>query len=324
VFVRLFFLAALLFIDLYGCKACYPACKAKIKDSHTLQSKAVALPVAGGLKLCTSLQRPDEKIIKYDPFLSLYLVKSSHLFAYPFSILETKASDLALITNNGVYKGDYTTHQIGLNQFGVFFKKTKEPGVVMSSCCLVSGVTSSRGIIEAPYLKHFLKSKKSSYGDIGIRITQGAVVGLCDPFFKNNPFKNGDKILSFDGKRVNSSSQLMQEILFGELGSIHRVVLLRSGKKKYFKVTSQKRYGGGYLSDTFLERKGFYFNQQLQLAQESKAVKSYGLKLGDKLIMVDGVKVSSQEELRELIARKKSYKRLLFRRDGFDFFVNIK
>ena len=77
-----------------------------------------------------------------------------------------------------------------------------------------------------------------------------------NPFIKANPFKKGDAIVGFNGKKVHNSATFMRKILFSKVGSSHRIKVKRGSKYLNFKVKTKKRYGGGYLSDTFLEQKG--------------------------------------------------------------------
>jgi len=78
------------------------------------------------------------------------------------------------------------------------------------------------------------------------------------------------------------------------------------------------------LSDTFLESRGLYFDVKLHLTQIGGAFKKYGLHIGDRLIQLDGVRIANQKELREYLQKRKAYSSMLFERNGFQFFVNIK
>ena len=85
-----------------------------------------------------------------------------------------------------------------------------------------------------------------------------------------------------------------------------------------------KRYGGGYISDTFLEKKGIFFDKDLKIIKLKGMYKSYGFKLGDKLLKVNGTFVNSYTEVRKNISNFDEKASLLFQRDGFQFFVSIK
>jgi S1-C subfamily serine protease len=184
-----------------------------------------------------------------------------------------------------------------------------------------------RGIIQKEYLKHFVTTKKSEYGDIGIRVKNEkgrVVVTASDPFFEDNPFKVNDVIVALDGKKVQAASTFMRRVLFSQVGSKHSVKVQRQKRYLTHSVVTKKRYGGGEVSDTFLESRGLYFDRRLSLVKIEKKFKNYGIKEGDRLIQIDGVLVKNQKELREYLQSAKDYTSLLFERDGFEFFVNIK
>jgi hypothetical protein len=87
---------------------------------------------------------------------------------------------------------------------------------------------------------------------------------------------------------------------------------------------TQQRYGGGQMSDTFLESKGIYLDEKLTIKSLDKEFQKYGLLVGDRLLEVNKVGVKTQEELRSYLENFKDYSALLFERDNFQFFVNIK
>jgi len=327
VLLRLLVTYLLLFINLYACKGGYSSCVAKVQDSNTFTKNTLAIPVTKTKRLVYAHKPPHANILKYDPFLSLYLIEEPFSFAYPFELNMRLQLGTAVVTQNGSCEGKFLSRQIGLNIFANYGAKLTTPAIIMSSCCWLEGLVTKRGVIQKNYLRHFLKSKNTFYGDIGIRVeqnTKSVSVLAIDPFVKSNPFKKGDTIFSFDGKKVRNAAWLMEHILFSNLGSKHHVKVKRAGKILTFSVTTQKRYGGGFVSDTFLESRGLYFDQQLRLTKVSGFLKNYGLKNRDRLIQVNGVSVKNQKELRENIENFKNYSSLLFERDGFEFFVNIK
>ena len=97
----------------------------------------------------------------------------------------------------------------------------------------------------------------------------------------------------------------------------------RDSKYLNFKVKTKKRYGGGYVSDTFLEQKGIYFSQNLTILKIANEFEGYGLKVGDRLIQVNGKKVSDTTDIRKHISSFKHFAILLFEREHFQFFIKI-
>lgn len=326
--LRLFALLSLFFLNLYSCHGGYSSCIAKIKDSNTLRDNSLYIPVKNHKLLVYSKREPKEKILKYDPFLSLYLIEDKNRFAYPFDINMRLQLGTALVDNKIAKEGKILSNQVGLNHFAHYSEKQLQPALITSSCCSLEGIVTQRGVIQKEYIKRFLqKNTKVIYGDIGVRLKsiKGSVyVTARDPFLENNSFKKGDIIVSFDKKKVDNAASLMQTILFLKIGTLHDVVVKRSGKKIILKVKSVKRYGGGFLSDTFLEQKGIYFDTSLHIVKLSKKFRAYGMQLGDQLLQVNGTTVKNQDELLRYIEDFKDYSTLLFERSKFQFFVNIK
>ena len=325
--LRVILLIPLISFNLFACKGGYDSCKQKIIDSHTIKNKTLQIPIQYTKRVIFSKKMPNGNIVKYDPFLSLYLIEDKKPFAYPYDINMRLQLGTAILNTKKAKEGKFLHNQIGLNSFAKYNQTLGIPALLSSSCCSLEGLVTSRGVIQKEYLQHFLRAKKVSYGDIGIRVNNDkgfVIVNASDPFTKNNSFKVGDCIVAFDNTKVKSASVLMQKILFSVIGSKHNVKVKRGSKFLNFSVLTKKRYGGGYLSDTFLEQKGIYFDESLQITNITKKFQDYGLDVGDKLVGVNGVLVNNQDELRHYIENFKDYSSLLFERNKFQFFVNLK
>ena len=324
---RLFTLLTLLFLNSFACQGGYNSCISKIKDSHTIQKNSLYIPVAKHKLLVYSQTKPDAKILKYDPFLSLYLIEDRKKFPYPFDINMRLQLGTAMVNEKIAKEGKTLTNQIGLNRLAHYNTKVKRPALITSSCCSLEGIATGDGVIQKEYIRRFLSKVPVGYSDIGIRVKneKGLVlVSASNPYLKKNPFQKGDCILSHNGKRVKAASTFIRDILFSKLGSTHKIKIKRNGKFLTLKVKATKRYGGGNISDTFLEQKGIYFDKKLHIVKLSNRYKAYGMLLGDKLLQVNGTTVKNQEELLRYIEKFKDFTSLLFERRKFQFFVNIK
>lgn len=62
--------------------------------------------------------------------------------------------------------------------------------MLLNSCCAIEGIVTERGIIEKEYIDRFLKVKKVSYGDFGVRVKD---VGSDVVVFSSNPFIEGNR-----------------------------------------------------------------------------------------------------------------------------------
>jgi len=324
--LRVFFALNLVLVSLYACKGGYKTCIAKVQDSHAIHNQLLQIPVSKTQKLIYSKVRPKAKILKHDPFLNLYLVKSYSKFKYPFSTNYKLSLGHAAVNNQRAIEGRITKEQVGLNSLANFSEVISAPSLLLSSCCALEGIVTQKGIIQKEYIDHFLKSKNLHYGDIGIRVwdvKNKTIIRRVNPFEKSLGFHVGDEVLEMDSKKVHNAAQLMRKILFSKVGSKHKLKIKRDNKTIILNAQTLKRYGGGNIGDTFLESKGLYFDQNLCITKVSEEFKKYGLKVGDKLLQVNGKKVKSIDEIRENIDDFKFYASLLFTRNHFQFFVNI-
>ena len=323
---RLLLALNLLLLNLYACKGGFSFCQQKIIDSNAVTSNIIQVPVKKHQRLLYSTQIPNAKVIKYDPFLSLYLIEDKKGFNYPFSFNLMNSAGVAGVTKKSVIKGKVLKHQVGLNKFATFSDALFTPSLLTSSCCALVGLVTPQGIIEKAYIERFVQNKNSSYADLGIRVKQEGkyvIVDTVDPYAKNNPFKKDDYILKYNGKKVTSASSFMKSALFSKVGTTQKLQIKRHQKILNITKESEKRFGGGYISDTFLERKGIYFGDDLRINRLNDAQRKNGLKLCDTLIGIDGKKVRNQEEAMQIISGTKKFKSLLIQRDDFQFFVQI-
>lgn len=325
--LKLFLALALLFLNLFACKGGYDSCKNKINDSNAIQNSTLSIAVPNNKKLIYSKSQPNAKILKHDAFLNLYLIEDKKGFKHPFAINNNLYLEVASVDAKRALAGKISKQQLGLESFATFSKKTPTPALLLNSCCNLEGIVTEMGIIQKVYLERFLSSQSSDYGDIGIRVSDAkadVTIQRVDPFFIANPFKVGDKIVSLNGKKVINSATFMRQILFSKIGSIQSIKIKRGSKQIEYRVKVSKRHGGGFVSDTFLEQKGIYFSQNLSITHIRDSFDGYGLKVGDRLIQVNGKKVSSTKDIAAYLNDFKYTASLLFSRDGFDFFVNIK
>ena len=324
---RLFIILTLLFLNLYACQSGYASCKKKILDSHTLSNNITNIPITKHTRVIFSHTKPNAKILKHDPFLSLYLVEDKKGFRYPFRMKNRPILGIAGVTNTKSIKGNIKKHQIGLNHFALFSKKLPYPALILNSCCYLQGIVTPEGIIEKAYIQHFIHTKKVAYSDIGIRVKDEkklVIVRAINPFMADNKLQINDCILEFDGKKVKSSAQLMRWILFSKLHSKHKLKIKRNAKLLTLQAKSHKRSGGGYLSDTFLEFLGISFDKNLNIVKIMPEAKKYHLHLGDKLLQINQKTIKTEAQILQIISQSKKSVNLLFQRVGFQFFVKIK
>jgi len=324
--LRLFVALNLLLLNLYACKGGYDSCKNKINDSSSISNKILQIPIEKNQRIIFSRTTPNETILKHDPFLSLYLVEDKKRFKYPFTINNKLILGTAVVSQKEAVEGKVLQHQIGLNSFAMFSECITVPSLLLTSCCSLEGIATPQGIIEKEYIERFIKIKKVSYSTVGIRVVDEkklVIVSTVNPYIKGNPFKVDDCILELDGKKVKNASTFMRDILFSKLDITHKIKIKRDGKILILNAKSQKRYGGGYLTDIFLKFLGISFDATLTVVNIEEKAKKYSLKLGDKLLKMNQKDITTEAEILETISKSKESINLLFQRDNFQFFVKI-
>ena len=215
--LRLFFVLNFLLLNLFACKGGYDSCIQKVVDSNTILNQKLQIPVIKKQRLLFTNQTPNTKIIKYNPFLSLYLIKDKQKFKYPFRINKHFSLGSASVNEKIAIEGKIKKQQIGLNKFATYNEALFAPSLLTNSCCGLEGIVTPRGIIQKEYIKRFLQTKNCLYSDIGIRVKdtkKSVVVTSSDPFIKNNPFKINDIIIKFDSRKVKNSSHQQRTFFY--------------------------------------------------------------------------------------------------------------
>ena len=157
--LRLFVALNLLLLNLYACKGGYDSCKNKVNDSNSLSNHILQIPVKKNQRIIFSKTTPNETILKYDPYLSLYLVEDKKGFKYPFKTNHRLILGTAVINKKEAVEGKVLQHQIGLSSFATFSECITVPSLLLTSCCSLEGIATPEGIIEKDYIDRFMKIK---------------------------------------------------------------------------------------------------------------------------------------------------------------------
>jgi len=308
-------------------------CYAKNKQSFVYFGDTRAVAVAKHLAVAYSQTKPKASFVKFDPFLNLYLFQSKKTLK-PIRLKSTHALKLgewiAGMDDTSLYAGNFAKSGDLLDSFYLQNAKLEENSIIACLCCEVYGIGIGAGsFIGSEYIKRFIKIKDIYYGDIGVRFEKHAnsfVVKSRDPFYQNQLLNVDDKILKINGKKITSLKQLNQMVLFSKPKSIVIVELLRGKHRLKRSLVIRSRMGGGYLSDSFLEKKGIFFDKDMKIVKVTKksfADKS-GLKIGDKLMQIDHKMIESQNDIKVYLSKlKEKETQLLFDRNDFQFFVKI-
>ena len=312
----------LLFSSLLACDAGFESCLQKVTALGVLSSNTLSIPLEGD-KVVVYSDTPLANVQKSDPFLHLYLLKATSKIRYPFKINKYLQNKELASVGKGIVCGKVVAPQVGLDRFARFSRPLFAPSLILNSCCELVAINTSKGIIQKAYIEHFLQ-KGADYGDLGIRLdlsVKEPVVASCNPFIKT-PFRIGDRIFMFDAKIVHTKEAFARKVLFASIGSKCSVKVIRNGKKQTLQATVYKREGGGFLSDTFLESIGVFVDQKLQVQTSSneKILK------GDRIIMINKKRVTSQKEIREALTKVREKKEFMvgLNRKGLDIFIVLR
>jgi hypothetical protein len=271
--------------------------------------------------------------LNYDPFTRTYDVRSTKkLNPVKFKGLAKIASgtELALIDKGGYRVGKIKSYANGFDRFGEFGLDNTLGKVLGAKCYTVVGIgTIKNRYIPSEFIQSFIGKGEASYGDIGVRFKQKGrryIVTKRDVYFPDNPFEVGDEIVKLNGKRYDRMDAFSFAILFAKPGTPFDVSIRRDGSLHRVKVISGQRYGGGYLTDTFLERFGLIFDKALvvQKVQPGSFAARKGIKPGDRILEFDGTPIKTINALTERISKKRlTHTSILFDRNDFQFFFTI-
>ena len=308
-------------------------CYKKNSNSFVYFGDIRAVAVTKNLAVAYSKTKPQVPYVKFDPFLNLYLFKSNKPLK-PIKLRSTHTLKLgewiAGMDDSSLYAGNFAKSSDLLDSFYLQNAKLEKNSIISCLCCEVYGLGIGAGsFIGSEYIKRFINAKNIYYGDIGVRFEKKAksfVVKSKDPLFIQQNLEVGDKILKINGKKIYSLKQLNQTILFSKPKSSITIELKRKNKILKKNIIIQPRNGGGYLSDSFLEKKGIFFSKDMKIKRINK--KSFGeingLKVGDKLIQIDHKKIENQNDLKKYLSKTKNKEvQLLFDRKDFQFFVKL-
>lgn len=311
----------------------FKQCYNKNQNSFVYIGQIRAIAVGPHSAVAYSKTKPTVPFVKYDPFLNLYLFHTKQTL-HPVRLKSTHALKVGEwiggMDEDSLFVGNFAKSGDVLDSMYLQNTSLKPNSIISCLCCDVYGLGVGKGeFIGSEYIKRFINTKDIFYGDVGARFEKRDgkfYVADIDPFYKNNQLNIGDEILSINNKKVNSLKELNQAILFATPKSKIKLAVKRGNKTMSFSSMVVPRSGGGNIEDSFLEKKGLLFDAKMKIVKiqnDSFAQKS-GLKIGDKLLEIDQMPISSSAHLRKILSDLKGKEvHLLFDRNDFQFFVNL-
>ena len=299
---------------------------------------------------------PVKNYVKFDPYLGLYLVASDAKLE-PVKMAEdnaTKKSDWVSVTHdlNATVYGHVKAQAQALGELDVLTFDVNGTGAVLSPCCKLRGIAvGGDKFVPSRYLRHFAAYKDVYYGDVGAVFEEKdgkLYVKSVDPLGRGATLMAGDEILSVNGEKFESLRELNERILFAAKGERLKFEIRRGEDVVKFsvavsdevkkeqktapktdenitKVAAKPQPAPNTDASSVRKLYGLTFDEKLRVKSvdgESDAAR-FGLRVGDKLIQVGAKVVKNRKEALALIAKNRG-QRLLFRRDGFDFFYNAR
>lgn len=257
----------------------------------------------------------------YNRFLGIYLIKGrSHSQSvdtiYPFK--ETKAG---LFASGKINTDVNFTKQCGLREFVNVAKKIEPFSILSGICCHLLAVANQNGyLIDAKFIEDFVQKENIHYGDIGVRFNEKMEVIYINPYYATS-LQVGDRVNNF-----GSICQLEDRIVFAKSQENISLRVNRTNQNLTYNVQVYQRFGGGLVSDTFLEQFGLRFSDNLTIIaiEDGSIAHQRGLKVGDRLLRIENHPVANANDVKGFFTynpqSKYSY---LIDRDNFQFFIEI-
>ncbi len=266
-----------------------------------------------------------DSALRNEPLLGLYIMDESK-GGQRLKMLNRHPKDVAAITSTTVLKNRIVNEGLNLDRLAILKKKSYKGLALFGACCTLRGFVADEGVVTSEMMLRFLRDHER-FATAGVRLAKvkgKTVVESVNPFFASNPFRVGDEILFFDGKK-RSFDTLSKEILFAKVGSKHNFRVKRNGSSEGLQVYLKERLGGGVLAETYLEQYGLRMNSNLEIVviDDKSVANTLGLMVGDALKAIDNSVVSSDRSVRALFAKGRPAKsmRLLIERHGLQFSV---
>lgn len=283
--------------------------------------------------------------IKFDPYLGLYLIKPGFTLRGAFMLDELDSrQDMWVMTleENIVNMGHIKSFGSELGQFDELSFNTGKAGMLVCDCASMVGISlGDNKFIPNRYLKHFARYDDVYYGDIGVKFTESnstIKVLSANPFGAGKELRSSDEVLSVNGKKPTSLREINEMILFADKGSVLKFDIARGSQILHYDIKMSNITAKNIPDDNkttqikkippkpkFLPEFGININKNMVITSikaNSKASK-LGLKVGDKIMQIDGVNVKNALHVDEIMKTKNAQSYYLISRDDFQFFVRV-
>lgn len=313
--------------------ATFDSCISKNRLAFVQKSEFIAIAISNDRLLVPfglldlSLLPNDWKVVNRDFLTGLAIVETNHT-ALPVQFRSStrfhEHDKYISILPNESFEATIKQHQYSLCGARLD-RPIRSSSIICAPCYAVMGVGVLGRFVESDYVLHLIHSKAPFYwGDLGFRFydKSNKIEFL---YRKDLGLNHDDEIISISDLNSTNRSKLEKKILLLQPDTNVTVGFKRDGEIKTVDLIVQKRSGGGLLGDTFLEDLGWQFTQDLFVysVQEGSYVGSKNIKIGDRLIGINGIKVANSYDVRVVLKNAGKKLKLLIERDEFQFFVVI-
>ena len=171
------------------------------------------IPISKNYSISLTKQK---NIIKYDPKLGIYLIKTKNKHYIHF-----KKSHLgvwiASISKNSIYSGNYAEYQTSLYNPAKISTKTKPASIVTDIFCNPIGIGVKGGFLSKSYIYKFIKTPLPDMNYLkflGIIYNKNLVITkiLDNSFAKRRYIPIGAKIIKVNNKKVFNNSDIQNAL----------------------------------------------------------------------------------------------------------------
>jgi hypothetical protein len=265
------------------------------------------------------------RLERYDPLSGFAIVRADHnLVPIVFRKADRLTEHQNLLLMNETDEIVVPVSSVVRQNGGVFARvppRSPSGSLLTAPCYAVVGVSTLGAIMESDFIERFIEAPDPfNWGDLGFRL-EGFTVSSVDPFAPNNPFTKGDRIKTLNGAAYDAPEKLARAILFLTPNNEANITIERDGAEITLSVKVIARLGGFLSADTFLERFGWIFNQDLHIRSSNNP--KLPVRAGDRLVAINGAIVKNSAEARAALSGYKGAVRLLMQRDDFQFFIAV-
>ncbi|EJF07736.1 hypothetical protein ThvES_00002120 [Thiovulum sp. ES] len=254
------------------------------------------------------------EIIRSVPQFGVYFVSHGLKLgkdSLPLKIRQVRNNIRFVMDDKNYYAGRMIQKQIASIP-ALFSQEVSPNSLVFSGCCVMTGISlGGNKYVSAQFVERASKNDQKYLSDIGARFVKDGndiYIYRVNPFFTDNPFEEGDRLIFLNGEKYADLEKLQLDIMFSENYADMKMTIERNGEVLDVQTKSMPYYGGGVLGDTFLESLGIWFDDKLNILH-LKMISPFlkrGVKKNSRLVAIDNQKVETMEDVQDYFSSLKS------------------